>query len=189
MDNILRWGLTVRYSLPRLSRWAEREERAYILLWAAGLWLGILGVVPIIAVYIAAMITGTYEGDGFPAFTVLSPTLVVPAVILAVIVGMTFTLPLKKPTGLARWEVTSAAFIGMCIYAVALGLDTAFLGDNMGFFAGILLLFYFAVWAVAMLRTVAGWLRLVPAVWRDEDARRAYDKAKAKANSTSRARH
>lgn len=176
----------MRYSLPQLSRWAEREERAYILLWAAGLWLGILGVGPIIAVYIAAMITGTYEGEGFPAFTVLSPTLVVPAVLLAIVVGMTFTLPLKKPTGLARWEITSAAFIGMCIYAVALGIDTAFLGDKMGLFAGVLLLFYFVVWAVAMLRAVADWLRLVPALWRDENARRAYDKAQAK--SVSRAR-
>lgn len=161
----------MRLGLPNRRKWHEREEKAYTLMFIAAAWLLVFGFGPFLAVNVAAMVTGVYEEDGYPAFTLLSPLLVVPAVLLAAVVVITFTAPLKRPQGLARWEVTLVAFVGMCIHAVCISLDEPFLSDSMATFAVVVLLLYVAVWAVSVLRSAAGWLRLVPRSWRVEDTR------------------
>ncbi|WP_084079436.1 hypothetical protein [Demequina sp. NBRC 110057] len=161
----------MRLGPPQRSRLHEPEERSYLLLFVALCWLVVLGLGPIAAVWIASMFTGVYEGEeGFPAFTTLSPSLAVPAILIAIVIVRTFPAPLKHPHGMTRGEITFVAFVGLGIATTSFAFDTKYLGTAGATFMGLVLAAYALLTAVSLLRSVAGWLRLVPESWRVERA-------------------
>lgn len=161
----------MRFGLPQLSRKHDTEERAYGLVFGSIAWIAVFGIGSIIAVYVAALFTGISEGDGFPAFTLLSPSMVVPALALTLALVITFHLPLKKQYGLNRSEILFVAFVGFCVHTVMMGLDNEFLAPSLRWVVVAVWFLLGAVCIVALLRIAASWLRLVPKSWRSEDAR------------------
>ncbi|WP_062130746.1 hypothetical protein [Demequina aestuarii] len=167
----------MRIGLPQRSRWKDPEERAYTLVfiafaWIAALGFGLVSIAMVVGIATGTAVDGLEEpNDEFPGFPLLSPTMVVPAVLIAAALIVSFTLPLKKAMGLNRSEIVFSAFMGVTIQTVMLGLDQRYLTGVFGWLAVAAWLLFLAVFAAAVLRMVAGWLRLVPESWRSEAAR------------------
>lgn len=178
----------MRFGLPQRSRLHQTEERGYAALVGAFVAIVIFGFLPIGVAVVIGLVQGTPEGellapgDGYPAFTVLSPLMTVPAVLLVLSLVVTFHLPLKASSGLNRSEIMYVALVGVGTHVAAMSLDRHFLSEGMTLFVLVVMLLYLAVLLVAALRIVAGWLRLVPATWRDEEARRVLTRSRAKRN-------
>lgn len=181
----------MRFGLPQRSRLHETEERAYAALVGAVLTIAAFGFLPVTVVMVVGLVQGTSEGDAFmpndayPAFTVLSPLMAVPVILLAVSFVMTFHLPLKDLQGLNRSEIMYVAIVGFSVHMTSMILDQNFLSIGVARFVAVVLALYLVVLVAVPLRIVAGWLRLVPDTWRNESARKALTRSRAKAKRRS----
>ena len=151
-----------------------QNDKVYGAAFFALVWIGVLGFLPIGIAMVVGLIQDTIAEDvftpspGYPAFSVLSPGLVVPAALLTFVFVRTFTWPLKDPAAISRSDLAWMSFMGMGVTMAGIALEGGSLPTWAGRFDFIVAALFLCVWALAYLRIAAGWLRLVPRSWREE---------------------
>lgn len=148
---------------------------------ASAAWLVVLGIVPIVAIAVTGIVTGTIpegaergylaHGPDYPAFTSLSAGLLVPALALVAAWVLALPLPLKDPVGPHRLELGALCALGTAVAATASALDVR--EPSVFALAGAAAaVIFFLTLLLYIVRSVLGWLRLVPRSWRAERAPR-----------------
>lgn len=154
-----------------------REDKVSTAALVALLWIGFLGFLPVGIAMVVGLIQGTIAEEvtapspGYPAFPVLSLGMTVPAALIAFAFVRSFTWPLKSIGEFSRGDLAWVAFVGLGVTMVGTALDTRFLSVWAARVDLLTAAVFFCVSALALLRIIAGWLRLVPRSWREEKAK------------------
>jgi len=164
----------VKLKRPALHPGADIKERVYTATFIAVAWIVVLGALPILAVMGVGFLQGSISenlispASGYPAFTTLSPGLIVPAVLVAWAFARTFTWPLRAADNVQRGELVWIALLGMNVAIAAVTLDRALIPVWAGRLSVGAALLFLLVAPLSLVRMLAGWLHLVPRSWRVE---------------------
>lgn len=161
--------------MVKRQSWRARAEAITDITFSlTTLYLVAVAMVPPIIIAIIGIVSGTFPtqqqggllgvASGYPAFNPQSWLLYPPAVVFLALSIYTIPLPLKDFLATSRGFLTAFTLI----FGVAvLETGTAYAGapgiHNEGRYAG---LFFVVAFVLLWLRTILGWLHLVPASWR-----------------------
>lgn len=154
----------------------RRSEIASRVIVATLLFFCVAILIPVIVIAVTGLFTQTIPpggdnaiyraGPGYPAFNPQSWLLYLPAATMLFLSIWTLPLPMRGEARFGRHFAAALTFI-MGAWSVPLGI--AFKGapgiQNEGMFAFII---YFLAWLIFVVRIVLGWLKWVPASWREK---------------------